>query len=143
MVMQFPLTHQVQYQRKASGVTRVVLADDHPRVRSGIRHLLEKAPDIKVVGEAADGEEALQLVEELAPDVLLLDIEMPLVDGIEVARRMKQQQSEVRILALSAHHNHQYINGLFSAGAAGYLTKDEAPEKIVKAVRRLGRSETS
>lgn len=116
-------------------ITRVLLADDHPRVRAGIRNLLEKASDIEVIGEAGDGEEALKLAEDLSPDVLLLDMEMPQMSGVEVARKLRDQGSPVRIVVLSAYHDRQYIKAMLSTGASGYLTKDEAPEKIVRAVR--------
>ena len=118
-------------------VTRVVLAEDHPKVRAGIRTLLEKASDIEIVGEAGDGEEALRLIDEYSPDVLLLDVEMPLMNGIEVARRLKEEGSPVRILVLSAYHDRQYVHRMMESGAAGYLTKEEAPEKIVRAVRGI------
>jgi DNA-binding NarL/FixJ family response regulator len=120
---------------------RVVLADDHPIVRSGIRNLIEKANDIEVVGEANDGTQALRLVQELAPDVLLLDMEMPGLTGTEVARRLKGALPPVHILALSAYDDKQYILGLLSSGAAGYLTKEEVPEAIVEAVRGVARGE--
>jgi len=120
---------------------RVVLAEDHPVTRGGIRDLLEKAVDIQVVGEAADGTEALRLVEQLAPDVLLLDMEMPGLKGLEVAQRLQLAGAAVRILALSAHNDKQYIHGLLSSGAAGYLTKEEAPQTIVNAVRGVARGE--
>jgi DNA-binding NarL/FixJ family response regulator len=120
---------------------RVVLADDHPVVRSGMRALLESAPDIIVVGEAGGGEEALRLVESLLPDVLLLDMEMPDLSGVEVARRLKAAGSPVRILVLSAYDDGHYILELLAIGAAGYLTKEEAPEAIVDAVRGVARGE--
>ena len=120
---------------------RVVLADDHPVVREGIRSLLERAPDIVVVAEASDGQEALRLAEELAPDVLVLDMEMPGVTGVEVARRLRAADSPVRVLALSAYDDDQYVFGLLEAGAAGYLLKDEAMEAIVAAVRGVARGE--
>ncbi|HLF26697.1 MAG TPA: response regulator transcription factor [Anaerolineae bacterium] len=120
---------------------RVMLADDHPIVRSGIRNLLERAPDIDVVGEANNGMEALRLVEELRPDVLLLDMEMPGLKGAEVARQLKATSSPVQILALSAYDDKQYIIGLLAAGAAGYLTKEEVPEAIIEAVRGVARGE--
>ncbi len=120
---------------------RIVLADDHPVVRRGIRSMLEKASDLVVVGEAGGGEEALRLVEHLAPDVLLLDMEMPDISGLEVARRLLADGSPVHVLALSAHDDEQYIFGLLDHGAAGYLTKDEAPSTIVEAVRGVARGE--
>jgi DNA-binding NarL/FixJ family response regulator len=120
---------------------RVALADDHQVVRIGVRTMLEKAPDIVVVGEASDGAGALCLVAELAPDILLLDVEMPGMTGIEVARRLQASGSPVRVLALSAYDDAQYIAGLLASGAAGYLTKDEAIELIVDAVRGVARGE--
>ena len=115
--------------------TRVVLADDHPIVRASIRRLLEKADDIEVVGEAGDGIETIRLVEELAPDVLLLDVEMPGMKGFEVARRLMAAGASVRILALSAYDDKQYILAMLASGATGYLTKAEAPQTIIHAVR--------
>jgi DNA-binding NarL/FixJ family response regulator len=120
---------------------RVVLADDHPIVRAGIRNLLEKAPDIEVVGEAHDGVEALSFVKTLMPDVLLLDMEMPGLKGVDVARQLKDAELPTHILALSAYDDKQFILGLLAVGAAGYLTKEEAPEIIVEAVRGVARGE--
>jgi len=117
----------------------VVLADDHPVVRSGIRGLLEDAPEIEVVGEAADGAEALKFVAELTPDVLILDMEMPVLSGVEVARKLAG--GDVRVLALSAYNDEQYIFATLASGVAGYLTKDEAPEHIVEAVRGVARGD--
>jgi DNA-binding NarL/FixJ family response regulator len=120
---------------------RVVLTDDHPVVRSGIRSLLERAPDITVVGEADNGTDALRLVESLRPDVLLLDVQMPGMDGVEVARQLKASGAPVFVLALSAHDDEHFIRELLANGAAGYLTKDEAPDAIVEAVRGVARGE--
>lgn len=120
---------------------RVVLADDHPVVRSGIRTLLDGADDIQVVGEASDGAEALQLVEELEPDILLLDMELPVVSGVDVARKLAKTERWVGVLALSAHDDEHYIIETLGAGVSGYLTKDEAPEQIVEAVRGVARGE--
>ena len=122
--------------------TRVVLADDHPMVRAGINNLLRRAVDIVVVGEASNGAEAIRLVNDLDPDVLLLDIEMPVLRGDEVARQLRDAGSPVRILALSAYDDKQYIRGMLSCGASGYLTKEEALETIVDAVRGVARGET-
>jgi two-component system, NarL family, response regulator DegU len=119
----------------------VILADDHPVVRAGIRNLLEQASDIKVIGEAKDGKEALEMVQELKPDVLLLDMEMPGVSGSEVAHQLLASGSNVYILALSAYDDKEYIQELLSNGAAGYLVKEEVPEAIVEAVRGVSRGE--
>jgi DNA-binding NarL/FixJ family response regulator len=121
--------------------TRVVLADDHPMIRAGISNILKKAPDIEVVGEAADGAEAIRMVDDLEPDVLLLDVEMPVMKGVEVARRLQAAGSPVRILVLSAHNDRQYILGMLACGAAGYLTKEEGLEKIVDAIRHIAKGE--
>ncbi len=114
--------------------TRVILADDHPIVRASIRRLLENAGDIEVVGEASDGIETIRMVEELAPDVLLLDVEMPGMRGFEVARQLQASGASVRILALSAYDDKQYVMAMLASGATGYLTKEEAPQTIVHAV---------
>jgi DNA-binding NarL/FixJ family response regulator len=121
--------------------TNVVLADDHSRVRAGIRNLLENTPDIVVVGEAENGIEAISLVEALSPDVLIVDVEMPYLSGKEVAARLREKGSKVPILALSAHDDRQYVMGMFTSGAAGYLTKDDVPDVLVKAVRGIARGE--
>jgi DNA-binding NarL/FixJ family response regulator len=121
--------------------TNVVIADDHPVVRAGIRNLLEKAPDIIVSGEASNGIEALSMVKENAPDVLLLDMEMPGMSGNEVALAIQKEGLSVKILALSAHDDKQYIQELLANGAAGYLIKEEVPEAIVEAVRGVARGE--
>ncbi len=121
--------------------TKVLLVDDHPIVRTGIRNLLERAAEINVVGEASDGFEALKLIEKLSPDVVLLDMEMPGMNGNEVAIHLKEAGSPVKILALSAHDDKQYIQELLANGAAGYLTKEEVPEAIIEAVRGVARGE--
>jgi DNA-binding NarL/FixJ family response regulator len=120
---------------------RVVLVDDHPVVRNGIRNLLDSAVGIQVVGDASLGEEALQMVEALKPDVLLLDMELPDISGNEVAQRLADKGAEVKILALSAFDDREYIQDLLTTGASGYLVKDEVPENIVEAVRGVARGE--
>lgn len=121
--------------------TRVVLADDHPAVRAGIRKLLDKTSDIQVVGEANSGHEALRLVEDLDPDVLLLDMEMPGLKGVEVARKLQVAGSPVRILVLSGYDDKQYVSSMLANGASGYLIKEEAPQMLVEAVRGVARGE--
>lgn len=120
---------------------RVILADDHPVVRTGIRTLLQQADDIVVVAETGNGNDVFRLVEQLSPDVLLLDMEMPGLSGVEVAMRLKAQESPVRVLALSAYDDEEYIRNLLLHGAAGYLTKEEAIEIIIDAVRGVSRGE--
>jgi len=123
-------------------VIRVILADDHPVVRSGIKAELDGAEGIEVVGEASSGDEALRLVGELRPDVLVLDVVMPGLDGVEVARLLRERHPELRILALSAYEDNAYVFGLLSAGAAGYVLKEEALDTIVEAIRAASRGET-
>ena len=119
----------------------VVLADDHPITREGIKKFLISSIDIELVGEAEDGEEALHLANQLQPDVLLLDMEMPKMKGVDVARQLKENGSRVHVLALSTYDDKQYIIGILSAGACGYLTKEEVPENILEAVRGVARGE--
>jgi DNA-binding NarL/FixJ family response regulator len=119
----------------------VLLVDDHPVVRAGIRNLLENEHDIIVVGETSEGAEVLSLVKELSPDILLLDMELPGISGTEVAKQLQEAGINVNILALSAYDDKQFIQGLLSSGASGYLVKDEVPEAIVDAVRGVARGE--
>jgi two-component system, NarL family, response regulator LiaR len=116
---------------------RVVIADDHAVVREGTRILLEREEDIEVVGEAADGEEAIKLIEELKPDVAMLDISMPKLSGIEVTRRIKPRFPSLAVLILTAYDNDEYVFALLEAGAAGYLLKDVNGREIVEAVRSV------
>lgn len=120
---------------------RVLMIDDHPIVRSGIRMLLEKAGNIEVVGEADRGDDAVGLLKRLKPDVLLLDMEMPGKTGVEVAREVEAARLPVRVLALSAHDDEEYILNLLANGAAGYLTKEEALDTIVDAVTGVANGE--
>ena len=126
----------------AQPMTRVVLAEDNEIIRKGIRKLLNRAQDIEVIAEARNGIEALHLSRELLPDILLLDVEMPLLNGIEVARRLNTEETKTQILVLSAYDDKEYIHSMLAQGASGYLVKDEAPERIVEAVRGVARGET-
>ena len=120
---------------------RVVLADDHPIVRQGVRILLQKAPDLIVIGETGNGVEAMRLVQELNPDVLVLDIELPGLSGVEIVRQLKRMGSKVHVLVLSAYEDRQHIESILKNGASGYLGKEEAPDVIVEAVRGVGKGE--
>ncbi len=113
---------------------RVIIADDHRLMRIGLRKILEVSPDISVIADASNGREAIDLAQELQPDVLLLDVEMPDLSGIEVTRQLKQNNSPVNILIISAHNEPNYIQEVLNLGAAGYLTKDEAPLYLIRAV---------
>ncbi|MGB3542104.1 response regulator [Rubrivirga sp.] len=119
----------------------VVVADDHPVFRAGIREALEKGGHVDVVGEAADGVEALKLVRRLRPAVLLLDMNMPELSGPEVAAELREDPEAPRILALSAYNDSAYIHGLLEAGAAGYITKDQHPTAVREAVLAVDRGE--
>jgi DNA-binding NarL/FixJ family response regulator len=114
---------------------RVILADDHPVVRNGVKNFLTKTRDIEVIAEARNGKEALKLVEELNPDVLLLDMEMPVMDGLQVSETLKNAGSRVKVLAFSAHSDKEYIRGVLNSGASGYITKDETNEAVIDAIR--------
>lgn len=122
-------------------VIRVLIADDHTLVREGIRDRLNQEDDIEVVGDVSEGDAALKLAFSLRPDVLMLDMEMPGLSGPEVARRLSTLEEPVRILALSAYDDAEYVQELLASGAAGYLTKDETLTTIVAAVRGIGRGE--
>lgn len=120
---------------------RILLVDDHPVVRAGIRQILDREEDLEVVGEAADGKTALSRARQLDPDIVLLDMEMPGLQGIEVARRLAAEQARARVIALSAHDDNHYVRGVLEAGARGYLLKEEAPEFILEAIRGVHRGQ--
>ncbi|MBC3784717.1 response regulator transcription factor [Spirosoma utsteinense] len=120
---------------------RLLIADDHAVVRKGIRTLLEDETDIDVVGEATDGDYAIDMIPEVKPDVLLLDITMPRMSGIDVTKVVSKQYPNVRILIFSMHHNPDYILKAVQHGAAGYLLKDTNEEEILRAVRSVATGE--
>jgi DNA-binding NarL/FixJ family response regulator len=121
---------------------QVLIADDHPIVRNGIRNILEPAVGITVVGEAESGQQALEMIGTLHPDVVLLDMQLPDISGIEVVKKVGEAGILVRILGLSTYDDNEYISQLLSLGASGYLLKEEVPETIVEAVRGVARGET-
>ena len=120
---------------------RVLLADDHTLVRKGLCSLLEGQAEIEVVGEAQDGREALQKCEQLHPDVLLIDIAMPGLNGIEAIRQIKQRFPEVHALVLTMHDDQEYIRRVLQAGALGYVVKQAAPTDLLLAIRAVYRGD--
>ncbi|MEZ0068251.1 DNA-binding NarL/FixJ family response regulator [Streptacidiphilus sp. MAP12-20] len=120
---------------------RVVLADDQPLVRSGLRVLINDHPDLHVVGEAGSGDEAIRLVGELKPDVVVMDIRMPGMDGIEAARQITAGPETARIVMLTTFDDDQYVYGALRAGASGFLVKDMALEEILSAIRVVAAGE--
>jgi DNA-binding NarL/FixJ family response regulator len=116
---------------------RVVLADDHQVVRVGIRKIISRTPDIRVIGEASNGVEAVGLTIQLRPDVLLLDIEMPGYSGLDVARKIKESGYKGKILILSGYDDSEYIQALLKEGISGYLVKGETPDRIITAIRAV------
>lgn len=120
---------------------RVIVADDHHLVRQGIRALLEKADDIAVVGEAADGHEALKQVERLAPDVLVTDIAMPLLNGIQTAEQVRARRMRTQVVILSMYADHTLVRQALRSGIRGYLLKRSVTEELLLAVRAASRGE--
>lgn len=121
---------------------RILIADDHQLLRQGIRIFLTLEPDFEIVGEAADGEEAVALAKALQPDILLLDINMPKLTGIEAAARLKVECPSVRVLALTIHDDENYMMKMIQNGAAGYLLKDIEPSVMVQAIRKVHAGES-
>ncbi len=124
------------------GTIRVVMADDHAVVRCGVRVLLEKSGDIKIVAEAENGDQALALVEANRPDVLVTDIEMPGLTGLELAVRVTRECPETKVLIFSMHREKQYVTKALTSGAAGYLLKDAGARECEAAVRAVCRGES-
>jgi DNA-binding NarL/FixJ family response regulator len=122
-----------------SQLIRVLVVDDHPVVRHGLIAIMGYEPDIEVVGDAADGEEAVRLILERRPDVVLLDLRLPKLDGVEVMRQVRAQAPQVRFLVLTTYDTDEYIGPALAAGAQGYLLKDALPDELARGVRAVMR----
>ena len=118
---------------------RVLIADDHGIVRQGLRALLEKSPDVSVVGEASDGREAVRLAAELRPNIVVMDIAMPMLNGVDATSQILSRDPEIKIIILSMHSDESYILRALSAGAKGYLLKDSAEGDILPAVQTVAK----
>jgi DNA-binding NarL/FixJ family response regulator len=118
---------------------RILLADDHALVRQGTRRILEEHADLKVVGEAEDGEKALELVKHLSPDLAILDIRMPRLNGVDAVHQINECSPETKILVLSAYDDDEYILALMEAGVSGYILKTAQANELVDAVRDVSR----
>ena len=116
---------------------RVVIVDDHPGVRAGIKNLLRRAQDIAVVGEGGDGMKAIELARTKKPDVLLLDVELPIVGGDIAMRRIHDAEPDIRVLVVSTYNDRTYVQSMLANGAAGYITKDEAPAMLLEAIHSI------
>lgn len=123
-------------------MVRVLLADDHTLVRAGLRKLLESIPDMEVVGEAGDGLELLELTEKLQPQLVLMDIAMPRLNGLETTGRLVKAWPDIRVLILSMHQNGEYVRQALRQGAVAYLLKDAAPLELELAIRAVLKGET-
>ncbi|MFL6447000.1 MAG: response regulator [Bryobacteraceae bacterium] len=122
-----------------SGAIRILIADDHGIVRQGLRSVLSRDPDFTIVGEAANGREAVSLAEKLAPNVIIIDIAMPELNGIESASQICKEHPEIKVIILSMHSDETYVLRALNAGAKGYLLKDSAEVDLVRAVHAVYR----
>ncbi len=120
---------------------RLLLVDDHPVVRKGIRMCLSRTPNLDVVGEASDGQEALVKTKELNPDLVLMDIDMPKMSGLAVTELLRKDRPDVKVLILSMHDNTDYVMRILQSGARGYVLKEASPEELVQAIETVNAGE--
>lgn len=120
---------------------RIFLADDHQVVREGIRLLLEKVPDLEVIGEADDGGEAVAKISQLVPDIVLMDITMPGLNGLEATRQIKQKHPSIKVLILTMHETGQYLSEILEVGASGYMVKTTTSRELISAIRTVHRGD--
>ncbi len=121
---------------------RILLADDHAVLRQGTAELLRHEPDLEVVGEAADGQQAVELAQKLKPDIVIMDVRMPVLSGIEATRHIREAWPAIQVLVLTAHDDDQYVFSLLQAGASGYLLKTAPISALVRAIRQVREGES-
>lgn len=121
---------------------RIVIADDHPIFRRGLNDILATESDLEVVGDAPNGARALELIQELAPDVAVLDIDIPVLDGLEVARILSDRRTDVKVIFLTIHRNRSLVRSMRRLGISGYVVKDAVTDEIVEGIRRVYEGET-
>ncbi|HKL32308.1 MAG TPA: response regulator transcription factor [Tangfeifania sp.] len=119
---------------------KIMIVDDHKILRDGLRNMIEKYPNFKVVGEATDGREALKLSQSLKPDVVIMDVAMEGLNGVEATQQIVQQSPEIKIIGLSMHSNKRFILGMFKAGAYGYLLKDSDSSELIEAIKKVAQN---
>jgi DNA-binding NarL/FixJ family response regulator len=129
-------------ENRKSKIVRVLLAEDHTIVRKGLRALLADEPDIEVIAEAEDGREAVQMAQQSLPDLVLMDLSMPGLNGLEATRQIKRRAPEVKVLVLTRHANEEYVFQILRAGASGYVVKSAAPAELVSAIRAVYRGDS-
>ena len=122
---------------KSAKKIRILLVDDHPVVREGVRSCLASHPNLEIVGEAADGQDAVHKAEKLTPDVVLMDINIPRVNGLTATAEICRRAPQARVLALTAHHNPEYVQRVIAAGARGYVLKDATPQELMSAIQTI------
>jgi len=122
---------------KANGVIKILLADDHPVVRRGIAACLGRFPHLQIVGEAGDGHEAMRKIAELSPDIVLMDIDMPQLNGLAVTERLRKEQPRVKVLVLSMHSQTDFVMRILQSGARGYVLKDAPTEELLQAIETV------
>jgi DNA-binding NarL/FixJ family response regulator len=120
---------------------RILLADDHEIVRLGLRHVIEGQADMEVVGEAGDGRAAVNLTGQLKPDIVIIDISMPILNGFEAVRQIRHQSPDTKIIVLSMHHKRQYVLRMLKAGVSGYILKNKVDDDLVRAINAAAANE--